>query len=112
MTEYALRYYQKENKFLVEIKDSAYFELDKQIRRIAREYDRISNTDSAKKPVLEAKRKELRSRRQEAMKCYWISESDIPAGMSPRPIYKLPPVMEELPEAEYIKLLAALRREL
>ena len=111
MTEYALRYYQKENKFLVEVKDSTYFELDKQVRRITREYDRISNTDSAKKPVLEAKRKELRSRRQAATKCYWIPESAIPTGMSPRPIYKLPPLVEELPEVEYIKLVVALCRE-
>lgn len=111
MTEYALRYWPKEKKYLVEIKDPLYFELDKQIRRIAREYDRIAATDSAKKPILEARRKELRIQRQGALKCYWIPESAVPAGVSARPIHKLPPLVEELPETEYKKLLETLRKD-
>lgn len=91
MTEYALRYWPKEKKYLVEIKDPLYFELDKQI--------------------LEARRKELRIQRQGALKCYWIPESAVPAGVSARPIHKLPPLVEELPETEYKKLLETLRKD-
>lgn len=91
MTEYALRYWPKEKKYLVEIKDPLYFKLDKQI--------------------LEARRKELRIQRQGALKCYWIPESAVPAGVSARPIHKLPPLVEELPETEYKKLLETLRKD-
>lgn len=111
MVEYELRYYQKEQRYLVEIKDSSYFELDKQLRRIAREYDRISGTDSYKKPALEAKRMQLRLKRQSALKCFWISEEDIPAGTTARPLYKLPPRVEHLTGERYINMLTALKKE-
>ena len=89
MTEYRLRYFEKEAKYYIEIRDEAYFELDKRIRRLKREAGLSGGTRAKNAVSPEARIALLTAKKESAKKYVCIAEGDIPPGVKARPMFKL-----------------------
>lgn len=108
MTELALRYFEKEDLYLLEIRDSAYFELDRKLRKVSRQLERADTP--AERAVLECRRAALRYQRQNAQKYVGLAPGDVPDGVRARPLHRLPDTIT-LPPERYRELVAMLCRK-
>lgn len=111
LTEYSLRYYEKEDKYYIEIRDEAYFELEKRIRRLKQEAG-LSGGAKAKNAVSpEARIALLTAKKDSAQKYVLVEAADIPAGIRARPIYRMSGVVIDVLFEDRRRLLQLLARK-
>ena len=109
LTKYSLRYYAKEDKYYIEIRDDTYFELDKRIRRLKREVGLSGGTRTKNAVSSQTRIALLTAKKDSAQKYILVEEAEIPAGVRARPLYRMSGKVIDIFSADrqrFINLLA------